>query len=79
MVGGEHQHQRILVRVMTGDGQRSESDSRRGVTARRFENDVLGQLMQLTQLLRDDKAVLFVTNHHRAFALDAVQTADGGL
>ncbi|STE85288.1 Uncharacterised protein [Escherichia coli] len=39
----------------------------------------LGEFCQLTQLFRDNKAVLLIANHHRAFALHAVQAADGGL
>ncbi|CCJ92010.1 hypothetical protein BN132_3938 [Cronobacter turicensis 564] len=72
MVSRQYQHQRIGLRAVAFCRQRRQRDSRRGVTSGWLQNDVFGQLVKLAQLLGDDKAMLFVTDNHRAFALHAV-------
>ncbi len=76
MIGSEYQQKRIRIRAVALSGQRREGDSRCGVASRRLKNDVFGQLIKLTQLLGNDKAVLFIADDYRAFALDAVQTVN---
>ena len=64
---------------MAFDRHCGQRDRRCGVTSRRFKDDVFRQLVELAQLLGNDKAVLFITDNNRTFTLHPVQTADGGL
>ena len=79
MIRCQHQHQRIAIRAAALRRQRGEGDGRGGIASGRFKNDVFGQLVQLSQLLGDDKAVLFITDHHRAFAIYAIKAVYRGL
>ncbi|SAJ31186.1 Uncharacterised protein [Enterobacter cloacae] len=76
VVSRQHQHQRVAVRAAAFCRQRRKGNGRRRVASGRLQNDIFGQFVQLAQLLGNDKAVLFVTDHHRAFTLHAVQTVN---
>ncbi len=79
MIRRQYQHQRIAVRMLARRCQRRQRNRRRGIAPGGLKNNVLRQLIELAELFGNDKAVLFVADNHRAFALHAVQTANGGL
>ncbi len=63
MVGGEHQHQRII--SVAGGLEGCQGDGRGGVAPDRLKNNVVRQLVELTQLFGHQKAMFFVTDDHR--------------
>ncbi|CNT72137.1 Uncharacterised protein [Salmonella enterica subsp. enterica serovar Bovismorbificans] len=79
MIRRQYQHQRIAVRMLARRCQRRQRNRRRGIAPGGLKNNVLRQLIELAELFGNDKTVLFVADNHRAFALHAVQTANGGL
>ena len=70
----QHQHQRVTVRATAFCRQRRQGDSRCGIASGRLQDDIFCEFVQLAQLFGNNKAVLFVTDHHRAFTLHAVET-----
>ena len=77
MVGSEHQHQRII--SLAGGLKGRQGDGRGGVAPDRLENNVVRQLVELTQLFGHQKAVFFVTDDHRFIDFKARESGDGFL
>ncbi len=77
MVGSEHQHQRII--SVAGGLKGRQGDGRGGVAPDRLENNVVRQLVELTQLFGHQKAVFFVTDDHRFIDFKARESGDGFL
>ncbi|MEX5725061.1 hypothetical protein WLF10_03188 [Enterobacter cloacae] len=72
----QDQHQRIAIRAAAFCRQRRQGNGWGGISSGRLQNDVFCEFVQLAQLLGNNKAVLFVTNHHRAFTLHTLQTVN---
>ncbi len=77
MVGSQYQQDRVS--SISRCFKRSQSDGRRSVAGERLKDDTTATHLRYTQLLGDDKAVIFVAHNNRRRVLKAFQAAQGAL